>query len=85
MARRDSLTGLLNKGAFEAVLRCSREGGVFSLFIFDIDYFKHYNDTNGHQAGDEVLYVAKNKGRNRVVPAKSLDFSEERAIGKTAS
>jgi diguanylate cyclase (GGDEF)-like protein len=32
-----------------------REGSALSIFIFDIDYFKKYNDSNGHLAGDEIL------------------------------
>ncbi len=61
MANHDGLTGLLNKRSFlsdvgpKALLRCEREAQKFSLFIFDIDHFKNYNDTNGHPAGDELL------------------------------
>ncbi|WP_252853692.1 GGDEF domain-containing protein [Aeoliella straminimaris] len=59
-ARTDSLTGLANRRAFDDELRrrCSeaeRNGTALSLLIMDIDYFKKFNDTHGHQAGDEVL------------------------------
>jgi diguanylate cyclase (GGDEF)-like protein len=59
LAKTDGLTGLLNKrhllGRLGELL--STEGGprVVSLFLFDIDHFKHYNDTNGHLPGDELL------------------------------
>lgn len=56
----DSLTGLNNRNYFLKMAqyhmeRSLREGTVISLFLFDIDNFKHYNDTNGHNAGDELL------------------------------
>ena len=35
--------------------RSLRDGTVISFFLFDIDNFKHYNDTNGHNAGDQLL------------------------------
>lgn len=59
-ADQDGLTGLLNKRAFlkkvgEKIFECEREREALSLFILDVDHFKHYNDTNGHLAGDEVL------------------------------
>jgi diguanylate cyclase (GGDEF)-like protein/PAS domain S-box-containing protein len=60
MARRDPLTGLPNRRALEEQLpqvmaRARRSGSPLSLAILDIDHFKHYNDTHGHLAGDEVL------------------------------
>jgi ribonuclease P protein subunit RPR2 len=59
-ARRDALTGLANKRAFdehlERVLRDQRsESTRISLVILDLDDFKQVNDSEGHLAGDEVL------------------------------
>ncbi len=59
-ANHDGLTGLLNKRRFMAMMgdlifAAGRRAQPLAVFMFDIDYFKKYNDTNGHQAGDEVL------------------------------
>jgi diguanylate cyclase (GGDEF)-like protein len=59
-ASTDGLTGILNKGRVtqclsESVEAARNEGGIFSIFLFDIDNFKHYNDRNGHPAGDRLL------------------------------
>jgi diguanylate cyclase (GGDEF)-like protein len=56
----DGLTGICNKRFFlqriaEEIMRSESRHEEFSLFIFDIDHFKHYNDNNGHLAGDEAL------------------------------
>ena len=56
----DPLTGLGNRRAFdlrlaEEVERSKRYGEPLSLALVDVDYFKIYNDTHGHTAGDEVL------------------------------
>ena len=50
----DPLTGLLNRRALPAVLRKCFDTGATVLF-FDLDDFKHINDSYGHQAGDEAL------------------------------
>jgi diguanylate cyclase (GGDEF)-like protein len=59
LAKTDGLTGLLNKRHLLGRIGdlFVSEGGprVVSLFLFDIDHFKHYNDTNGHLPGDELL------------------------------
>lgn len=60
LARTDSLTGLLNRGAFVQALtdrlkgsRAGEQRGV--LFYIDLDRFKLVNDTYGHAGGDDVL------------------------------
>lgn len=60
LAATDGLTGILNHRAFEEALardlkRSSRESQPYSIVMLDVDHFKHYNDTYGHLAGDEVL------------------------------
>ncbi len=59
-ARTDDLTGLLNRRAWDEELgrelsRADRDGGALCVSILDLDKFKAYNDTNGHQAGDRFL------------------------------
>lgn len=59
-ATHDPLTGLANRRMFhEHLKRCmrlaQREQETLFLVLFDIDYFKHYNDHYGHAAGDKVL------------------------------
>lgn len=59
-ATRDGLTGLYNRRYFDETLSdhvaaASRYQRDLSLVIFDIDDFKHINDTAGHQTGDAVL------------------------------
>ncbi len=56
----DDLTGIYNHRFFIQQLtleveRQKRYASPLSLLMIDIDYFKHYNDTNGHLAGDHVL------------------------------
>jgi diguanylate cyclase (GGDEF)-like protein len=59
-ATRDALTGLYNKKYFldkalDMLCSSASYDFPFSVFIFDIDNFKTYNDTNGHMEGDMVL------------------------------
>lgn len=56
----DPLTGLLNHRYFYQVLpevmdRAQRNSFPMALIMLDIDFFKQYNDTHGHVAGDQVL------------------------------
>jgi len=60
LATVDSLTGALNRRAFEIAaererLRAARHGTVLTLAYLDVDHFKSANDRLGHRAGDKVL------------------------------
>lgn len=60
MSIKDELTGAFNRRFFnESVPRminsAKRDKTVVTFAIFDVDYFKPYNDTYGHQAGDKAL------------------------------
>lgn len=60
LSHRDGLTGIANRRYFDTVLKrewsaAQREKKSLSLILFDIDYFKKYNDTYGHLAGDDCL------------------------------
>ena len=60
LANKDGLTKIFNHRYFKEFLaneinRSMRHVKVFSLIIFDIDHFKTFNDTYGHQVGDFVL------------------------------
>jgi diguanylate cyclase (GGDEF)-like protein/PAS domain S-box-containing protein len=60
LAVTDQLTGLANRRRFDQELerewrRAARDHSALSLLLIDADFFKLYNDTYGHQAGDDVL------------------------------
>lgn len=56
----DGLTGLYNSRCFfdrleTEIARAGRYGRKLSLLLIDVDHFKQYNDTHGHQEGDKAL------------------------------
>jgi diguanylate cyclase (GGDEF)-like protein len=59
-ANMDGLTGVFNKRHMtqvlaEMVVEAGQRQGPLSIFMFDVDNFKHYNDANGHVEGDQIL------------------------------
>jgi diguanylate cyclase (GGDEF)-like protein len=71
LARRDELTGLLNRRAWTdelpRVLEQARQGGLpVSVCMMDLDHFKAFNDTRGHQAGDRLLKEAAAAWQSRL-------------------
>lgn len=76
LAATDGLTGIANRRAFQSRLetecaRASRYSQPLSLMILDVDRFKSFNDTYGHQGGDDVL---KHMGRLLATSARNADF-----------
>lgn len=76
LSANDSLTGLLNRHAFEdrwtsEVARARRYGRPISIAVLDIDYFKQFNDRHGHVGGDTALEIVATTLRSRV---RATDF-----------
>ena len=62
LAYADKLTGLYNRRAFDEKVNSEKERAIryrreLSLMMIDIDHFKQFNDTYGHQKGDAVLQI----------------------------
>ncbi|MFA5363083.1 MAG: diguanylate cyclase [Candidatus Omnitrophota bacterium] len=71
LAVTDPLTNVFNHRYFQEqinleIMRSQRYGHTLSLIMFDIDYFKQINDTNGHLAGDRVLKQVSNIMRENI-------------------
>jgi diguanylate cyclase (GGDEF)-like protein len=98
LATVDGMTGLRNYRYFQAFLdrevrRSLRTSSPVSVLMIDVDHFKHYNDTHGHPAGDDVLRqvsrVLKSRLRGIDLPCRYggeefaivlLDTAKERAV-----
>ena len=82
-ATTDSLTSLANRKAFDEELEraCAEAdvaGETLLLAVFDIDHFKNFNDTLGHQTGDQVIrYVASVIGRVGAPPRFAARYGGE--------
>ena len=69
----DALTGLYNRRFLDATLsseftRAQRSNGQLSVLMMDIDHFKKFNDTHGHDQGDRVLQMVSKCLREIVRP-----------------
>ena len=79
----DALTNLANRKAFDEQLESAcqtalAEGARLSLAVLDIDHFKRFNDTWGHQTGDQVLrYVASVLGKAAADPRIAARYGGE--------
>ncbi|KQY96512.1 diguanylate cyclase [Brevundimonas sp. Root1423] len=82
-AMTDALTDLANRKAFDEHLaaacdKAESSAAPLTLAVFDIDHFKRFNDTWGHQTGDQVLrYVASVLGRTAASPRFAARFGGE--------
>lgn len=77
LTQSDGLTGLSNRRYFDEFLgaewrRAQRENTEVSLLMIDVDYFKPYNDTYGHVAGDNVLRSVATTIRREVSQPRDL-------------
>jgi diguanylate cyclase (GGDEF)-like protein len=77
MAQTDSMTGLLNRRAFEEILarelvRSNQNGKSVAVLQVDIDRFKQVNDRWGHQAGDEVIRRVGDSLQKTMRPSDAL-------------
>lgn len=70
-AMRDTLTGALNRAAFDTMLEkeidiVKRHNNPLSLLVLDIDHFKKINDTFGHAMGDNALRAMVNRINEKI-------------------
>ncbi|HEY1976217.1 MAG TPA: diguanylate cyclase [Candidatus Baltobacteraceae bacterium] len=77
VASRDSLTGVASRRAFDQRLhedwtRAQREDGVLSVLVMDVDWFKRFNDTYGHVAGDACLNQVAQAAQSCIVRESDL-------------
>jgi diguanylate cyclase (GGDEF)-like protein/PAS domain S-box-containing protein len=77
MARTDSLTGLLNRRAMTEALDRDVAGSrrlkrPMSIAMMDLDHFKQFNDTFGHQAGDRLLVNAAQRWTAELRPMDTI-------------
>jgi diguanylate cyclase (GGDEF)-like protein len=103
IASHDALTGLQNRGSLDEYLErlwkhAQRSEMSIGLIMVDIDHFKAFNDTAGHQAGDECLrrfaailkanarrpldFAARYGGEEFVIVLCEVDSQQLRAVGE---
>jgi len=75
----DPLTELYNRRFFNEIIekeieKAKRNKTTLSFMMIDIDFFKKYNDTYGHNAGDEALKLVANSFKNSLKRKSDLIF-----------
>ena len=65
-ASHDALTDVLNRGAFEEIYHSDAILEYDALIIADVDHFKQYNDSHGHDIGDRVLQTVTRTIREHI-------------------
>ena len=78
ISMKDQLTGLPNRRSFDSRLDLEWNGAIrekrnLSILIIDLDYFKDYNDTFGHQQGDVALQAVADAIKRAL--KRSIDFA----------
>lgn len=76
---RDALTGLYNRRYFnerfgQFIKSSKRSNEIICFCIIDVDHFKQYNDTYGHQMGDEALIAAAHSMQKSLLRAEDMLF-----------
>ncbi len=79
LSTKDGLTGIWNRRSFDETLdkewkRAERNNHPLSLIMLDIDFFKAYNDTYGHQGGDDCLREVANAIKNSIEHESDMAF-----------
>lgn len=77
LSNTDSLTGLKNRRAIDERLndywqRWQDRRAPFAVLLIDVDYFKHYNDSYGHQEGDRCLVAVAHRLRRVAASSGSI-------------
>lgn len=75
MAYLDELTGLPGRRALDEQMR--RLGGRYVITMLDVDHFKHFNDTYGHDVGDQVLRLVASRLQKCAGNGKAFRYGGE--------
>ena len=75
LAYHDGLTGLPGRRALKDAL--DRVGGAYAVAMADVDYFKRFNDTYGHEVGDEVLRTVATRLKEALPEAEVFRYGGE--------
>ncbi|HVC38020.1 MAG TPA: GGDEF domain-containing protein [Gammaproteobacteria bacterium] len=75
MAYLDELTGLPGRRALEEHMR--QLGGRYVIAMLDVDHFKHFNDTYGHDVGDQVLRLVASRLQQCAGSGKAFRYGGE--------